>query len=302
MIMTEKFRSWIPTAITIILIGSLFIYFNYKIDNLETIKEEKVIMKNNFSKNVEKIKPAVVMILAETNRSELPFMGGEYIASQNKVFSKGTGFIVTENGYILTANHVVKEAKDKIQVYQSGKLQPYEAKIISSNNDSDVALLKIEGNRLPHVVLGEYDKFAEGLDIGFIGFPLIMNSPITNKGIISGKGKFQFEENGEYIDIYTVDAFINQGNSGGPVFSADTGEVIGIINARYASVNENQFLKLPSNYSPVMTLGDGDPIRLSVETYNANLRLIGDVTQVGIGYTTSIEYGKGLLEEALARR
>jgi len=57
-------------------------------------------------------------------------------------------------------------------------------------------------------------------------------------------------------------------------------------------------LKLPSNYSPTMTIDGVDPISLSVETYNTNLRFIGDVTQVGIGYSTSIEYGKELLEAA----
>ena len=99
-----------------------------------------------------------------------------------------------------------------------------------------------------------------------------------------------------------LNAFINPGNSGGPVFSADTGEIIGIINSRMNVVDENQFLKLPSEYSPIMTLGGIDPIGLSVETYNANLRQIGDITQVGIGYSTSIEYGKELLEAALERR
>ena len=261
-------------------------------------------MTNSFSENVERIKPAVAMILAETNRSELPFTGGEYIAMQNKVFSKGTGFIVTEDGYILTANHVIRDAKDKIQVgiIQGENLQFYKAKLISTNNDSDVALLKIEGNKFPHAVLGEYDKFKEGMGIGFIGYPLDMNLPITNNGIISGKGTFQFGKNGEYVYIYMLNAFINPGNSGGPVFSADTGEIIGIINARMNVVDENQFLKLPSEYSPIMTLGGIDPIGLSVETYNANLRQIGDITQVGIGYSTSIEYGKELLEAALERR
>jgi S1-C subfamily serine protease len=289
--MAEKFRTWIIAITAIILIGSLFIYLNYKIDNLEISKEEKIIIVNNFSKNVEKIKPAVVMIIGETNLSELPLVGGEYVINQNKVFSKGTGFIVSENGYILTANHVVRDAKNKILVYQNGN--PFEARIVSDNNDSDLALLKIEGNRFPHVTLGNYDKFAEGIDIGFIGFPLNMLSPITNKGIISGKGKIAVD-----IDGYTLDAFINQGNSGGPVFSADSGEIIGVINARYAILNENQFIKLPSNYSSVMKLGGVDPIRLSVDTYNSNLRFIGDVTQVGIGYATSIEYGKVLLKDA----
>ncbi|HUV03060.1 MAG TPA: serine protease [Desulfobacteria bacterium] len=257
-------------------------------------------MTNNFAGNVEQIKPAVVMILAETNRSEIPFTGGEYIMMSDKVFSKGTGFIVTEDGFILTANHVVREAKDKIQVriMQDNKFKFYEAKLISENVDADVALLKIEGEKFPNTKLGEYNEFKEGMSIGFIGFPLTMNLPITNNGIISGIGKFQYEKDGEVVDIYTLNAFINQGNSGGPVFSADTGEVIGIINARMNVINENQFLKLPPDYSPIMRIGGIDPITLSVETYNSNLKFIGDVTQVGIGYSTSIEYGKELLKTA----
>jgi serine protease Do len=146
--MKEKI-SRASTLIIILLITSSFLYLNYKIYNLELFKQEKIIMTNSFSENVERIKPAVAMILAETNRSELPFTGGEYIAMQNKVFSKGTGFIVTEDGYILTANHVIRDAKDKIQVgiIQGENLQFYKAKLISTNNDSDVALLKIEGNK-----------------------------------------------------------------------------------------------------------------------------------------------------------
>ena len=255
-------------------------------------------MMNNFSQNVAKIKPAVVMILAETNKSQLPFTGGEYISMANKVFSKGTGFIVTNDGYILTANHVVKEAKDKIQVrtIEDNQFKLYEAKIISSDNNADVALLKIDVNNYPHVILGDYNKFGEGMGIGFIGFPLSMKLPLTNNGIISAKVKFQYEQNGKPVDIYIVNAFVNQGNSGGPVSSADSREIVGIVNARIRVLNENQFLKLPPSYSPIMEIGGVDPITLSVETYNANLRFIGDVTQVGIGYSTSIEYGKDLLK------
>ncbi len=257
-------------------------------------------MTNNFSENVVKIKPSIVMIFAETTKSELPFTGGEYIKMDNKVFSKGTGFIVTSDGYILTANHVVKEAKDKIQVrtIEGDKFKVYEAELISSNNDADVALLKINVNDLPHVDLGDYDKFEDGMSVGFIGFPLSMNLPLTNNGIISGKGKFQYEKDGDGVDIYTLNAFINQGNSGGPVFSANTGEVIGIINARMNVVNEKQFIKYDPTGRGQALIGGVDPIALAVETYNTNLRFIGDVTQVGIGYSTSIEYGKSLLKEA----
>lgn len=295
--MKDKVNRWMPMLMAISLIAVQFSCINNKVDNLELIKEENV-MTNNLSDNVEKVKPSVVMVFAETNRSELPFTGGEYILMNNKVFSKGTGFIVTEDGYILTANHVVKEAKDKIQVnvIKDNRFEPYKAKLISCNNAADIALLKINGNGFPHVSFGDYDKFKEGIEIGFIGFPLNMYLPITNNGIISGKGKFQYEKDENAIDVYTINAFVNRGNSGGPVFSADTGEVIGIINARMNVVDENQFLRLPPNYSPVMKIGGVDPIALSVETYNANLRFIGDVTQVGIGYSTSIQYGKELLD------
>ncbi len=134
------------------------------------------------------------------------------------------------------------------------------------------------------------------MSIGFVGFPLIMELPLTNNGIISGKGTFKYEKNGDVVDIYTLNAFINQGNSGGPVFSADTGEVIGIINARMNVVNENQFIKYDGSGVKISGI---DPIALSVEAYNANLRFIGDVSQVGIGYSTSIEYGKVLLSQAI---
>jgi len=296
--MNDKLNKWVPTLVAIFLILVSFLYINNKINNLELIKEEKIIMTNNFSNNVEQIKPAVVMILAETNRFELPFAGGEYILANNKVFSKGTGFIVAEDGYILTANHVVKEAKDKIKVrvIKDNRFELYEAKLISSNNAADITLLKIDGKGFPYVSFGDYDKFKEGMGIGFIGFPLNMNLPITNNGIISGKGKFQYEKDGSDIDIYTINAFANKGNSGGPVFSADTGEVIGIINARMNVVSENQFIKYDPNNRATVKIGGIDPIALAVETYNANLRFIGDVTQVGIGYSTSIQYGKELLD------
>jgi S1-C subfamily serine protease len=298
--MKDKLNKWALTLIAIFFILVSFSCINNKIDNSELIKGEKIVMTNNFSNIVEQIKPAVVMILAETNRSKLPFAGEEYIFANNKVFSKGTGFIVTEDGYILTANHVVKEAKDKIQVRvtKDNRFESYEARLISFNSDADVSLLKITGSGFSHVSFGDYGKFKEGMGIGFIGFPLKFDSPLTNNGIISGKVKFQYENTSNLVDIYTINAFVNKGNSGGPLFTADSGEVIGIINARMNVVSENQFIKYDPNNRATVKIGGIDPIALAVETYNANLRFIGDVTQVGIGYSTSIQYGKELLEAA----
>jgi serine protease Do len=295
--MKDMLKRYMPVIIAIVLIILSFIYLNNKIDNLQLIKKEQIIMTNNFSENVEKIKPAIVMIVSETNRSQLPFTGGEYISMENKVFSKGTGFIVTDDGYILTANHVVKEAKDKIQVrtLEGNQFKFYEAKLISSDNNADVALLKINVKDFVHVNLGDYNKFREGMNIGFVGFPLSMDVPLVNDGIISGRGLFKYEQKGDAVNIYVINAFVNQGNSGGPVFSAETGEVIGIINARMNVVDEKMFIKYDSTNRASMSIGGVDPIALAVETYNLNLKFIGDVSQVGIGYSTSIEYGKSLL-------
>ena len=83
---------------------------------------------------------------------------------------------------------------------------------------------------------------------------------------------------------------MNPGNSGGPLFLERTGQVIGLVNARQTADVKERMIKLPSDYKSGISLGNVDPIRLSVETYNKNLELIGDVSQFGIGFAASAEY------------
>lgn len=296
----NKLNKFIPLIIVILMLIS-FLYLNNKIDNLDLIKEKKIIITNNFSDNIKTVKPSVLLVLSEVQAPEKNYMSGEYVFLNNKAYLPGSGFFISDDGYILTAYHVIKDNSGKVFVgnYRNNKPNVIEAELISVNKGADIALLKIEGKNLPHVTLGDYEKFSEGMDIGFIGYPLDLTVPITHKGVISGKGKMLYEDGNEPINVFLINAFVNKGNSGGPLFSADTGEVIGIINARKnAELDKKEMLKLPEDYSPIMTIGGVDPITLSVETYNRNLRYIGKVSQVGIGYSTSIEYGKELLEAA----
>ncbi|MBI2046867.1 serine protease [Candidatus Pacearchaeota archaeon] len=298
----NKVKKFVPFIIVIFLIIASFLYLNNKINNLDLIKEERIVMTNNFAENVEKILPSIVLILVEVDLSEVDLVNGEYVTIGNKPNSKGTGFIVSENGYILTANHVVNKAKNKIvvRVIRNNKFEFHEAELVSSNEDADTALIKINLDNLPFLELGDYEKFKSGMDIGFIGFPLSFNLPLTHKGIISAKANTKLKEDGETINLFIVNAFVNKGNSGGPLFSADTGEVVGIINAKYNVIPQNLILPNLVMFPGVtLTMGGVDFNELT-QTVALNRQLIVDLfskgSSVGIGYSNSIQYGKELLE------
>jgi S1-C subfamily serine protease len=123
-------------------------------------------------------------------------------------------------------------------------------------------------------------------DIGFpVGFPI----PTVSKGIVSAEANTPFLTT-RPCRLTVIHAIVNHGNSGGPLFLADTGKVIGIINAKkLADLNKDK-IRLPANYQALETLGGIDPIRLSVETYNHSLDVIGDTSQLGIGFSVSSEY------------
>jgi serine protease Do len=137
--------------------------------------------------------------------------------------SLGSGFIVSKDGYILTNNHVVKDAED-IKVTLSDKSE-YEAKVIGSDEDMDIALLKIEVKKdLPSVKLGDSDKLEIGEWVMAIGNPFGLEHTVT-AGIVSAKWRPIGQ--GPYDSFIQTDASINPGNSGGPLINI-RGEVVGI--------------------------------------------------------------------------
>jgi serine protease Do len=135
----------------------------------------------------------------------------------------GSGVIVDGKGYILTNNHVVREAEEII-VKLSDKRE-FPAKLVGADEKTDVAILKIEGSNLPVAVLGDSDNMAVGEWVLAIGNPFGLSQTVT-AGIISAKGR-AYVGVADYEDFIQTDAAINPGNSGGPLVNL-AGEVIGI--------------------------------------------------------------------------
>lgn len=136
----------------------------------------------------------------------------------------GSGVIVSQDGYILTNNHVVSEA-DKIKV-QLKDNKEYDAKIIGSDEKSDIAVIKIDVKDLPYATMGDSDKLEVGEIVLAIGNPMGLNHTVT-MGIVSAVGRNSLLQDVTYQDFIQTDAAINPGNSGGALINTN-GEVIGI--------------------------------------------------------------------------
>lgn len=136
--------------------------------------------------------------------------------------SLGSGFIISNDGYVITNHHVVKGA-DEIIVKLSDRRQLV-AEMVGSDPRSDIALLKLEGNGFPSVNLGDSDALKVGQWVLAIGSPFGFDASVT-AGIVSAKGRSLPSEN--YVPFIQTDVAINPGNSGGPLFDLN-GNVIGI--------------------------------------------------------------------------
>ncbi len=138
----------------------------------------------------------------------------------------GSGFIISADGYIMTNAHVVEGASD-VYVTLTDKRE-FKAKIIGSDTRTDVALLKIDGNSLPRLMIGDSDKIRAGEWVLAIGSPFGLENTVT-AGIISAKAR----DTGDYLPLIQTDVAVNPGNSGGPLINLK-GEVIGINSQIYS--------------------------------------------------------------------
>ncbi len=141
---------------------------------------------------------------------------------------QGSGFIISQDGYMLTNAHVVAGA-DEINVKLRDKRE-YKAKVIGTDKKTDVALIKVEASGLPSVTVGNPDKLKVGEWVVAIGSPFGFENSVT-KGIVSAKGRDLPQEN--LVPFIQTDAAINPGNSGGPLFNL-RGEVVGINSQIYS--------------------------------------------------------------------
>ena len=138
--------------------------------------------------------------------------------------SSGTGFFISPDGYLVTNNHVVEKAVE-VTVTTLNEKQ-YKAKVIGTDPETDMALLKVDADNLPFAEFGSSEALNVGEWVLAIGNPLGLSHTVT-AGIVSAKGRLIPNLNLTYQDFIQTDAAINMGNSGGPLLNTK-GEVIGI--------------------------------------------------------------------------
>ena len=143
---------------------------------------------------------------------------------QRRGVSMGSGFIISPDGYVLTNHHVVDGA-DEVTVKLSDRRELV-AKVIGSDQQYDVALLKVEASNLPSIRLGDSTRLKPGQWVVAIGSPFGFDHSVT-AGIVSATGRSNPYADQRYVPFIQTDVAINQGNSGGPLLNT-SGEVVGI--------------------------------------------------------------------------
>ena len=141
----------------------------------------------------------------------------------------GSGFVITEDGYILTNYHVIEDANSIKVTFVDGT--SYDATLVGGEEENDIAVLKINANGLTPVIIGNSDNVQVGEQVVAIGNPLGELTYSMTQGIISAKDRSITMENGEVMNMLQTDTAINSGNSGGPLFDM-YGQVIGITSAK----------------------------------------------------------------------
>ncbi len=149
----------------------------------------------------------------------------------------GSGFIISEDGYILTNYHVIEYAdrggyEVTVMLHDGTR---YEAHIVGSEESNDIAVLKIEATGLSPVTLGNSEKLMVGDEIHAVGNPLgELEFSMTNGHVSALDRVITTDSGSDAINMFQIDAAVNSGNSGGPVYNA-AGEVVGIVTAKYSS-------------------------------------------------------------------
>lgn len=194
----------------------------------------------DFTEIVDSASPAVVKILVEyeSENSRYQEQMEELPESLRRFFDfrgrppvprdragMGSGFILSSDGYIVTNNHVVENAR-QVMVRLPDR-QEFDAEVIGADPRSDLAVLKIDAKRLPTLALARGDDIKVGQWVLAIGSPFGLDFSVT-AGIVSALGRSLPTETGDnYVPFIQTDVAINPGNSGGPLFNLD-GEVIGV--------------------------------------------------------------------------
>jgi len=241
------------------------------------VQENVVIHNNTFADVAERVKAGVVNIYTRNLEEKearvgvspndiirIPLLSNIFdiipfkvpIPFNSEGFSLGSGFIINEQGYILTNAHVIHNATD-IRVVLSEGRKEYPAKIVGADRVTDTALIRIESDQLLTALpLGDSDRLRIGEMVLAIGNPLGLRHSVTS-GIVSATERISPGLNEKLVDFIQTDSAINPGNSGGPLVNLH-GEVVGINTAVVSKAHSIGFA-IPINtvkkVMPMLVLG-----------------------------------------------
>lgn len=244
----------------------------------ESTKEDAVIVENvstGSSKSIQDVAEtasrSVVEIQTENQVTTYGIFGGTYTSK-----SAGSGVIISEDGYIITNNHVV-EGSSKISVTAYDGTE-YEAQLIGTDSKSDIAVIKVDAKGLDAAVIGDSDNIRVGDTAIVIGNPLGTLGGTVTDGIISAINR-EMVINGQSMTLIQTNAAINNGNSGGGMFDAD-GKLIGIVNAKDSGMT--------SSGSVIEGLGFAIPINTAYDIASQLMDsgYVTDRATIGIGLST----------------
>ena len=184
-------------------------------------------LSRTFINVVKQVKPAVVNIdvVERSKRSSIQLPEGfPQIPGSRRQKGTGSGVIISADGYILTNNHVAGEAEQiNVKLADGRELK---ARVVGKDNETDLAVIKVDAQNLTFARLGDSDKLEQGEWVIALGSPFGLQQTMT-AGIVSATGRDLGVPGAQFTNFIQTDASINPGNSGGPLINMD-GEVIGI--------------------------------------------------------------------------
>ncbi len=240
-----KFKTKILTAVTGILFAAVFIVPVCILMAVPAAADSNFLTElgNAMSQISEKVKPAVVNI-STSKTVKSPRLAFAIPQQKQKVFSLGSGVIVSKDGYIVTCNHVIQGAEDILVRLNDNR--EFKGKIVGLDSKTDIAVIKIAAENLPTISWGDSGRLRTGEIVIAFGNPFGLSQTVT-MGIVSATGRSGMGIV-DYEDFIQTDASINPGNSGGALVNAN-GELVGINDAIFSTSGGNQGIgfAVPSN-------------------------------------------------------